>query len=175
MDLKKFNYCKWLTKLILLLFIGIFSNIIYAQKMKEYKIEIKIHASKEIVWQTITDFKNYPNWNTILEMEENDSLIIGEKFKVEIHKPNGKNSKFKATAINKTDSKSFSARQTIIGKWFFSASHHFIIKEIDNENVLFIQKWELKGIVASIFRKQIFKELDMFNKMNKELKDKVEN
>lgn len=145
-----------------------------AQKMKEYKIEIDIKASKETVWNVLTDFGSYINWNSVLIMNNNDSLILGNKFDVTIIQPNDKRSNFKATAISKKNFQSFSATQKIIGKWFFQATHYFVIKEIDKEHITFIQKWELKGIIASIFRKQIFKELEVFNTMNNELKELVE-
>ena len=143
--------------------------------MKEYKIEIEVSASKETVWKAITDFENYPNWNSVLVMKENDSLIIGEKFDVTINNPNGKHSKFKATATSKEDCQSFSATATTIGKWFFETTHYFIINEIDKEHIIFIQKWELKGIIASMFHKQIFKELEVFIQMNSDLQKLIEN
>ena len=143
--------------------------------MKEYKIEIEINASKETVWKAITDFENYPNWNSVLAMKENDSLIIGKKFDVTINEPNGKHSKFKAIATSKEDYQSFSATATLIGKWFYEATHHFAINEIDKEHIIFIQKWELKGIIASMFCKQMFKELEVFNQMNSDLQKLVEN
>ncbi len=142
--------------------------------MKEYKTEIEINASKEAVWKAITCFEDYPNWNSILIMKENDSLVIGEEFDVTINKPNGKHSKFKATLISKEDHRSFSASATIVGKWFFEAIHYFIINEIDKEHITFIQKWELKGIITSMSCKQIFKELEDFKRMNNELKKLVE-
>ncbi|MEQ8945960.1 MAG: SRPBCC domain-containing protein [Balneola sp.] len=142
--------------------------------MKEYKIEIEINASKEAVWNTITDFKNFQKWNSVLAMKNNDSLILGDKFDVTIVKPNKKHSSFKAVAVSKNDVQSFAARQKMIGKWVFQATHYFIIKETDKENIKFIQKWELKGIIASLFRKQIFKELEEFKKMNMDLKRYVE-
>ncbi|WP_148639340.1 SRPBCC domain-containing protein [Aquimarina longa] len=142
--------------------------------MKEYKIEIKINASKETVWKTITNFKEYPNWNTILEMEQNEDLVVGKKFKVTIYNPKGKKSKFNATTMHREDNVSFSATQKIIGKWFFSATHYFIIREIDKEHVVFIQKWKLRGLITSLFYKQICKELKSFNAMNTELKTVLE-
>lgn len=145
-----------------------------AQKMKEYKIEIDINASKEAVWKAITDFEHYPKWNSVLEMQSNDSLIVGNEFDVIIKKENSKQSNFKATLISKEQNESFAAKQKMIGKWFFQATHCFIIEEIDEKNIKFIQKWELKGIVSSLFRRQIFKELEDFKKMNTELKKYVE-
>ncbi len=142
--------------------------------MKEYIIKININASKETVWNVITDFENYPKWNSVLKMDKNDNLILGDNFDVSIVQPNGKKSNFKATAIGKEEFQSFSASQTIIGKWFFQAIHFFIIEEVDEEHVTFIQKWELKGIIALLFRKQICKELEVFKLMNKELKEVIE-
>ncbi|WP_103070415.1 SRPBCC domain-containing protein [Aquimarina sediminis] len=142
--------------------------------MKEYIIETKINAPKEVVWKTITNFEDYPSWNSILTMKNNDSLQVGKKFDVTIHKPKGKKSKFKVIALSKNDNKSFSARQKVMGNWFLSATHHFIIEEINKNQVMFIQKWELKGIVISLFKKQIFKELESFNQMNEELKNLLE-
>ncbi|MFK8036769.1 MAG: SRPBCC domain-containing protein [Crocinitomicaceae bacterium] len=162
-------------KIILtLLFNSILLLNVNAQKMKEYKIEIDINASKETVWKALTGFENYPKWNSVLTMNNNDSLILGNKFDVTITQPNDKHSNFKATAISKKNFQSFSATQEIIGKHFFQATHYFIIREIDKEHITFIQKWELKGIIASILRKQIFEELEVFNTMNNELKQLVE-
>jgi len=146
-----------------------------AQKMEEYKIEVDINASKKAVWKTIIDFEHYPQWNSVLNMENNDSLIVGNKFDVSIKKPNNKRSNFKAVTVSKDVHNSFAAKQKILGKWFFQATHFFIIKETDKDNITFIQKWELQGILASLFRKQIFKELEEFKKMNRELKVYVEN
>ena len=146
-----------------------------AQKMKEYKIEIAVNASKEKVWKVITNFKDYPEWNSVLQMENNDSLIVGDRFDVSIKKPNNKQSNFKAVAISKDPYGSFAAKQKMLGKWFFQATHYFIIEEIDQENSKFIQLWELKGVVAALFRKQIFRELEEFEKMNSELKRYIEN
>ena len=162
-------------KIILALLINFaFILNIKAQKMKEYIIEIDINASKEVVWKIITDFEHYPKWNSILYMENNDRLILGNNFDVTINKPNNKQSNFKAKAISKEHHESFAAQQKMMGKWFFQATHFFIIKEIDNESIKFIQKWEFKGILASMFLKQIFKELEGFKKMNSELKEYVE-
>ncbi|MFV0573520.1 MAG: SRPBCC domain-containing protein [Xanthomarina gelatinilytica] len=142
--------------------------------MKEYIIKKNINASKETVWNVITDFENYPKWNSVLKMDNNANLVLGDKFDVSIEQPNTKQSNFKATATGKEEFQSFSASQKIVGKWFFQATHFFIVEEVDEEHVTFIQKWELKGIISSLFRKQIFKELEVFKIMNKELKEFIE-
>lgn len=77
-------------KVLLVLFASAFFINVNAQKMKEYKIEIAVKASKEKVWEVITNFENYPSWNSVLKMESNNNLIVGNKFKVTITQPNWK-------------------------------------------------------------------------------------
>ena len=74
-------------KVLLVLFASAFFINVNAQKMKEYKIEIAVKASKEKVWEVITNFENYPSWNSVLKMESNNNLIVGNKFKVTITQP----------------------------------------------------------------------------------------
>ena len=85
---------------------------------------------------------------------------------------NGKDSEFKATTLSKEVNRSFAARQDIIGKWFFSATHYFIIEDPGDskEYVRFIQKWHLTGLITKLFKKQICQQLAQFKKMNEELK-----
>ena len=136
----------------------------------EYIISIDLAQSKEEVWNAITDFQSYSKWNTVLSMRDNDQLAIGKKFSVTIHH-NGKDSKFKATTLSKEVNRSFAAQQRIIGKWFFSATHYFIIEESSEPegHVRFIQKWHLTGLIAKLFKKQIFQQLVQFKRMNDEL------
>jgi len=140
----------------------------------EYEIYIDLHSPKESVWKTITDFGSYPEWNSVLSMSHNDSLEVGEKFHVTINTKNGKKSRFKAKTLSKRLYQSFAARQVILGKWVFSATHYFIIEELENADVRFIQKWELTGILSKLFKKQIFEQLGLFKQMNEDLKNHLE-
>lgn len=137
--------------------------------MSEYTISIDLSQSSKKVWEVLTDFNKYNEWNTVLSMANNDQIEIGKEFNVTIYNKKGKDSKFKATALAKEVNKSFSAQQKILGKWFFTATHHFIIEETDSK-VRFVQKWELVGIISKLFKKQIFKQLAEFKRMNDELK-----
>lgn len=140
----------------------------------QYTIHIDLPHPKAVVWQTLTDFRSYPAWNSMLTMAENDRLQVGEKFHVTIINKKGKKSRFKARTITHTPCRSFSARQTILGKWMFSATHHFTLEALDDQNTRFTQTWDLTGILSKLFLKQIFRELALFNQMNEDLKDYLE-
>ena len=155
-------------RLLVLIFIMIQCFGTMAQK--EYSIKINLPSSKVIVWEAVTDFQSYDQWNTVLIMGNNDQLEIGKKFKVTIINENGKKSKFKALTLTNNKEASFSARQTVLGKWFFSVTHYFIIEENKESETTFIQTWKFSGILFPLFRKSIFNQLGRFNRMNEDLK-----
>ncbi len=138
----------------------------------QFTVPIDIKANKERVWAAITDFNTYAQWNSILSLSGNNNLEIGKKFHVVIHE-GSKDSKFDATLLSKKEGYSFSAEQKILSKWFFAATHHFII-ESTGKNTRFIQHWELSGFISRLFKKQIFRQLALFNQMNLELKNLLE-
>ena len=142
--------------------------------MEKYTIAIDIKSSATDIWKILTDFSNYPQWNSILKMEGNDHLEPNKDFQVTIIRPKGKPSRFKAITLSKTPNKSFVARQTIVAKWFFEATHYFTLEPIDKKTVNFTQEWHLNGIIAKLFKKAIFKELSLFKTMNNELKTVAE-
>jgi hypothetical protein len=43
--------------------------------LKELTTEIQINSSPEILWKVITDFKNYYQWNPILQKIKGEPLI----------------------------------------------------------------------------------------------------
>ncbi len=140
----------------------------------EYTISIELSQTREEVWSVITDFPTYERWNSILSLRKNDNLEVGRKFHVTIHN-HGKDSNFKAMTLSNEINHSFSARQRMLGKWFFSATHYFIVEDIGEAEVRFTQQWQLTGIVSKLFRKSITKQLARFKTMNEELKEHLEN
>ncbi len=140
----------------------------------EYIIEIDLSGSEEEIWNIITDFRSYPNWNSVLRLVGNDGFEVGEKFQVTILERNGKKSRFKARLLAKNPTHSFAARQLILHKFIFSATHYFIIQSQNGVASKFIQKWELEGILSRIFKKQIFRQLARFKDMNEDLKKYLE-
>ncbi len=136
----------------------------------EYTIEIDISSDPKNTWIALTNFSEYPLWNSVLRMSNNDDLQLNQEFNVTILQPDGKKSQFKAKTISLDPKKSFSAQQLILGEWFFSATHFFIIDEAKADHVRFVQKWVLTGIVSKLFKKQILKHLAHFKQMNNDLK-----
>jgi hypothetical protein len=141
----------------------------------DYIIDIKIKASKEKVWDIITNFSDYPKWNSVLKMQNNDDFEIGKEFNVTIFNKDGSIAdNFPAIAIEKIPYKQFWASSTMLHKNLFKATHYFVIEEISANEIKFIQKWKLEGVVSYLFESMIFEQLDLFILMNDELKKEAE-
>jgi hypothetical protein len=144
-------------------------------KKYDYVIQVTINASKERVWEIITDFKNYPKWNSVLTMQNNDNFEIGKEFDVTIFNKDGSIAdNFKAIAEQKNQFQLFWASSTMMHKKFFKAIHYFIVEEISKTKVKFIQKWKLEGIISYLLEGMIFEQLDLFKLMNTQLKKQAE-
>jgi hypothetical protein len=80
-------------------------------------------------------------------MSENDALATGQSFHVTILEENGGNQSFVRGRFQRKNCIHF-PRQVILAPWFFSATHYFIIEEIDDRKVRFIQRWKQTGLLS---------------------------
>lgn len=55
---------------------------------KKISTQIDINATQDIVWRILMDNSAYPLWNPY-HVKAEGKLAVGEKLKLEIHKPNG--------------------------------------------------------------------------------------
>lgn len=139
-----------------------------------YEISVEVNAPVEKSIQVIRNFKDYPEWNSVLRMEENDNLVVGEKFQVTILKDQKKKERFKAKVLQ-VDENTFSARQVVCCGWFFTAVHHFILEKTGENTSRLTQRWELHGMIYGMFKSDILETLASFKTMNAEFKQRVEN
>ena len=58
--------------------------------LKELTTEIQINSSPEILWDVLTDFKNYYQWNPILQKIKGEPLI-GNQLEINLRTVGGKN------------------------------------------------------------------------------------
>ena len=141
--------------------------------MKEIYTEIRINASPSIVWNIITDFGNYRKWNPFI-MEISGIPKVGSEIYVFIKPPNSDGMKFKPKILK------FDPENEIkwLGKlWIpklFDGEHSLIIKKINEDNVLFIQKERFQGLLVPLFSNMLNDTKSGFQMMNQKLKQKAE-
>ena len=142
--------------------------------MKDLTTEIEINSSPQAVWDILTDFSNYPQWNPILTKVVGQ-LSIGNKLEIHLTTVGGKSRIYhpKITKIIPNQE----LRWT--GKFFlpqiFSGERIFLIEQISHDKINFINKEIFSGIVLkSVSQKTGDDILMSFKKMNEALKKTAE-
>lgn len=140
--------------------------------MQTIVTEIIINASKEKVWEVLTNFNNYSNWNpfiTSIEGEPKENTQLVNKLEID-----GKVQIFKPTVVKVEENKHFEW----IGKLplgMFNGHHCFEIQELKEGQVKLIQKEDFSGWLSSLILKQVKEStIEGFITMNKGLKEEAE-
>jgi len=136
---------------------------------KEIVTEIDINATPEKVWDVLTDFDNYPNWNPFVHKLGGD-VKVGNTIKVALP---GMNFKPKVLAFEKP--KEFRWLGHLLVKGIFDGEHRFVIKDNQDGTVTFQHGEKFGGILVPLFSKMLdTKTIHGFRDMNEKLKQLCE-
>ncbi len=141
--------------------------------MKSIHTEIIIHTSAEKVWNILTDFEKFPEWNPfILSLEGKPN--VGERLKATLK--NGKGtSVFLPKVLVVDPNKTFEWLGSLPVPGLFNGQHHFRIESIGENQVRFVQGEQFSGLLAGMLMKMIGEEtIKGFASMNQALKERAE-
>ena len=100
---------------------------------KSIKTEIIINSSKERVWEVLTTFKDYPNWNPFLVCVEGE-LMPGRRLKNTMINDD-KTFVFKPVVLTVAPYQYFDWLGSLFVKGIFDGHHYFEIDEINANQV----------------------------------------
>lgn len=136
--------------------------------IKEIKTKITVKSSPEIIWKTLTNFENYPNWNPFIKEIEGE-LKVSEQLKVKIQPENSSEMTFKPTILDLKKDKLFIWKGKFILKGLFDGEHKFELIDNKNGTTTFKQSEIFSGILVRIFNLESTKK--GFEKMNQKIKE----
>ncbi len=141
--------------------------------MKEIFTEIDINTSAEKVWQILTDFKNYPQWNPVIKSAEGN-IREGEFLKVQIQPPGRSAMIFQPKVLKAEINKELRWKGKFIIPGLFDGEHSFVLKEISRQKTKFFHSEKFTGILVPLF-KSVLKDSERgFEMMNEALKLRCE-
>lgn len=143
--------------------------------MRTLETEIIIDAPVETVWDILTDFPRYPEWNPFIKSIEGKPET-GSKLKVVIQPPDSKPMTFRPTCLESDANRTFRWLGHLGFKGIFDGEHIFQLEKMDSNCTRFIHKESFNGILVPL----LWKQLDSgtrkgFVRMNEELKERSEN
>ena len=143
--------------------------------MKDLTSKIVINSTPQAVWDILTHFKNYPQWNPILRKIVGE-LSIGNKLEIHLTTVGGKSRIYhpKITKIIPNQELRWTGKFLI--SQIFSGERIFLIEQVSHDKINFINKEIFSGIGIKLAPQKMEDDiLKSFQKMNEALKKTVEN
>jgi len=139
---------------------------------KNLQTEIVINASAARVWQVLTDFGEYPQWNPFIR-EVAGSASSGERLKVQMHIGN-RPMKFRPTILASRPERELRWLGHLLIPGIFDGEHSFVIAPAGENRVRLIQRETFNGLLVPFLGSLLHNTKQSFDKMNLALKERVE-
>ncbi|WP_343605391.1 SRPBCC domain-containing protein [Fluviicola sp.] len=141
---------------------------------KEIKTEIRIQAPAEKVWNILTAFGDYPQWNPFIKSIEGTARV-GSKITARIEAPGSKGMTFKPTVLVFDPNKEFRWIGHLLFPGLFDGEHRFELIDNGDHTTTFIQAEKFNGILVPLLRKMLDGgTIEGFRAMNNKLKELCE-
>ncbi len=136
--------------------------------------EIEIAAPCADVWQCLTDFAAYPDWNPFIHKIEGKPGL-GEALKADIQMANGKIMEFRPKLIEFEPQRKLTWLGHFLMSGLFDGRHEFELAQNQDGTTMFRQSEYFSGILVPLFGRGFDDKLrNSFQQMNKALKARVE-
>ena len=142
--------------------------------MRELRTEIQISAPIDKVWQVITDFDHWKDWNPTVNRASGNASV-GSKLSITICGEDCQDAgSFQPIVLQANPPKYFRWRATMMVGFLFKNDRVFELNE-KNGGTELIHREEYSGLMVPLAWKKLNKfALPILEKMNKALKDKLE-
>lgn len=146
--------------------------------MPEFKKHIEdvveIDAPPEAVWQTLTDFQSWPEWNPFIEMR-GGSLSLGSKVQIFVKTWGPKGAVVGATVIRNDGARDLAWRGGAPVPGLFTGEHYFRIEPAGDGKSRHIHGENYNGLLLPLLSARIDRDLGpMYGIFNQALKARVE-
>ncbi|PCJ84523.1 MAG: hypothetical protein COA57_08995 [Flavobacteriales bacterium] len=133
-------------------------------KTKTFSISRVFDINSDTLFQVVSDFNKYSDWNTIIPHAKGE-LKIGTTLELTMNM-GGKTKPFNPKVVAVDPGKSFSLSKILITKGIGELTHQFEFIYLPNNKTEFIQTWTGKGILVKMMWSKIaegFSDFEIFN------------
>lgn len=143
--------------------------------MKELYTDITILAPPVKVWEVLTDFRSYPDWNPFIRSINGESAV-GSRIEVTLALPGAKPMKLTPRVLRYSRSEEFRWAGHLFIPGIFDGEHIFELKKNPDGNTTFIQREKFRGVLVPFLKKMLDNGTRQgFIDMNTKLKELCEN
>ena len=141
---------------------------------KQLRTQIDIHATSDKVWQILTDFGAYPEWNPFLT-EASGTPVPGQRLTIHMQPEGGRAITFRPTVQEAVPNQRLRWLGHLFLPGIFDGEHSFTIELLDQGGVRLVQQETFRGALVPLFAKSLDRRtLPAFDRMNRALKQRAE-
>jgi hypothetical protein len=141
--------------------------------MRELRSEIAIAAPAERVWEVLTDFEVYPEWNPFMRSVLG-SCETGSRLTVRIEPPGARAMTFKPTILTAEPERELRWLGRLLVPGLFDGEHRLTIEPLNGGGTRFVQSERFSGLLVGLFAKTLAATQRGFEQMNVALKTRAE-
>ena len=141
--------------------------------MREIRSEIEIEAPADSVWEVLTDFAAFPEWNPFMRSAAGE-LAQGQQITVTMQPPGHRASTFRPTLLSVNAGHSFRWRGHLVVPGIFDGEHIHEIEALGPQRTRYIQREQFRGVLVPFVGGMLRDTERGFNEMNAALKARAE-
>ena len=142
--------------------------------MKELRTEIEIQASDEQIWQLLTDFASFPQWNPFIRQVKGEAKA-GGRLEVHIQPSGASGMTFKPVVLKVEPNRELRWLGRLLIPGLFDGEHIFTIETLEANRVRFTQREVFTGLFVPLFARSLNTDTRRgFEEMNQALKSRAE-
>jgi hypothetical protein len=142
--------------------------------MKELHSEIEIQSSAERVWQLLTDFASFPQWNPFMRRASGE-VKAGARLEVYIQPSGASGMTFKPTVLKAEPNRELRWLGRLWIPGLFDGEHILTIEPLGANRVRFVQREIFTGILVPLLARSLDTDTRRgFEEMNRALKARAE-
>jgi hypothetical protein len=111
----------------------------------QLRTEIEIAATPEKIWNVLTDFRAYPEWNPFI-VRISGRAQVGEKLEVVLSPPQKSEYRFSPEVVRADPGKEFRWRGKFWFGWLLTGEHFFRLEPIDAEQTRLTHGEDFSGL-----------------------------
>jgi hypothetical protein len=135
--------------------------------------ETQINASAVRVWEVLTDFASYPEWNPFITSIRG-SLVEGSKLQVRLEPPGGRGIKMTPTILSIVPQEQLKWLGHLLVPGVFDGEHRLQVGDLGNGSARFTQEERFSGVLVPLTGRLLTKTRQGFEDMNQALKERSE-
>jgi hypothetical protein len=141
--------------------------------MRELRTQIEIDAPPERVWQVLTDFGAYPNWNPFIRSIEGE-LRVGARLKVRIEPPGARGMTFRPTVRAVEPTRELRWLGRLFLPRLVDGEHRLALEPLEGGRSTLIQSERFRGLLVGLLTGTLTATERGFEQMNEALKRRLE-